>query len=157
MDRWIMDNPDQDDIYKLVSLENLNSLPYLAAVIDESSRLYPSALFIERKCMADITLRTNDERICINVKKDDIIHVPIWSLHHDKKYFPNPDEFQPERFIGPPTFPKSAFLTFGAGPKACIGKSLALLEIKSIIFHIIRNFKLDTCAETMVLYRFYIL
>lgn len=51
--------------------------------------------------------------------------IPVWSLHHDWRYYPNPEVFDPERFIGEnkQTRPNSVFLPLGDGPRACLGKN----------------------------------
>lgn len=48
--------------------------------------------------------------------------MPIYALHHDEKYFPNPEVLDPERFAEGKQIPKGAYLPFGDGPRICIGK-----------------------------------
>jgi cytochrome P450 len=61
-------------------------------------------------------------------------------------------QFQPERWLDAPTVPRSghdpsAFVPFGAGPRFCPGRSLALLEIKAVMAMLCRNFRLAKTAE----------
>ena len=147
---WDKENPETNDPYQLASFENLNHFEYLTGVINETLRLYAPLGFTERQASNDIRLATSDDRTYINVKKGDILHIPVYSLHHNKDYFPEPDKFIPERFIGTQTHPKYAYLPFGLGPRNCIAKSLALLEAKIALFHIFRNYKLSTCENTTV-------
>ena len=94
----------------------------------------------------------------INVKKDDLIQIPVTYLHYNEKYFPEPEKFQPERFIaGHPlnSFHKYAYLPFGSGPRACVAKSLALLEAKMGVVWLIKNFKFSRCDKTKVPIEFF--
>ena len=150
LEKWSKDNPDTDDPYELASFENLNEFTYLSGVIDETLRIYPPALFTERVAGKDMSLETSDGKTRFNVMKGDILQIPIYSLHHNEDYFPQPEKYEPERFIGPPTFPKTAYIPFGQGPRNCIAKRLAQLEAKIALFHIFRNFKLSTCEKTQV-------
>merc|ERR1712115_674401 len=69
----------------------------------------------------------------------------------DKKYFKNPTKFDPERFSDSnreKTDPMSV-LMFGNGPRNCIGKNLGLLQIKTGIAHLVREFKIVPTANTV--------
>lgn len=80
----------------------------------------------------------------------DPIWIPIWSIQRDPQYFPNPEKFDPERFndenkqkIDPYTF-----LTFGIGPRSCIGNRFALLEVKAVLFHLLSKFRIVPTEKT---------
>lgn len=70
---------------------------------------------------------------------------PIYGLHHDPEYFPEPNKFDPERFSdeNKNSFPSGAYMPFGMGPRNCIGKCLKIFE-KSIIKDTISNVSLST-------------
>jgi len=57
------------------------------------------------------------------IEKGQKILIPIYSIHHDPKYYPNPDIFDPERFTEEEKSkrPNGTFLPFGDGPRHCIG------------------------------------
>src|SRR5699024_2527852 len=93
-------------------------------------RLCPPAGMTERRVGRDYRLETSDGKVRIDLKKDDMVQFPIYHLHHNEKYFPEPEQFMPERFVGEPTHHKYAYIPFGAGPRNCVARSLALLEAK---------------------------
>jgi len=70
----------------------------------------------------------------------------IYSLNHNKSYFPDPLAFRPERWIpteaGEETVAraKAAFATFSFGPRNCVGKSLAIVEISLAVAAVIREY-----------------
>jgi cytochrome P450 len=71
-------------------------------------------------------------------------------IHRDERYFPNPDEFIPERFASPSLkekLPEYSFIPFSAGPRFCIGKKFALFSIKIILAHLIRNFHIESANK----------
>ena len=66
----------------------------------------------------------------------------------DEKYFENPTKFDPERFSKSMKHDMS-ILMFGNGPRNCIGKNLGLLQIKTGIAHLVREFKIVPTANTV--------
>uniref|UniRef100_A0A182K775 Cytochrome P450 n=1 Tax=Anopheles christyi TaxID=43041 RepID=A0A182K775_9DIPT len=73
-------------------------------------------------------------------------------LHHDPQYYPNPSKFDPERFseenrekINP-----STYLPFGIGPRNCIGSRFALMEVKAIVYYMLREFSFERTPNTQV-------
>lgn len=65
----------------------------------------------------------------LTIEKDQKIIIPIYSLHHDPKYFTDPEMFDPERFSPEEKAKrhKGTYLPFGDGPRVCIGKFILLL------------------------------
>ena len=53
-----------------------------------------------------------------------------WLAHHDARWWPEPETFRPERWLGPadPERPKLAYFPFGAGSRICIGEQFAWTE-----------------------------
>ena len=73
--------------------------------------------------------------------------------HMDPDYHEDPEEFRPERFApeNRGDIKTSAYMTFGFGPRACIGKNLATLEAKVLMYHLLRKYKIELCKEKMKL------
>jgi len=120
-----------------VSFDHLNDLDYTEMVIKESMRLFPPASFIGRTLYEDLEFCGH------KFKKGTNITTSIFSIHRDPEYWPNPDAFNPDRFREPVR--PGTFTPFGVGKKTCIGNKFAMLEMKTAIAHLARqyDFSLD--------------
>eukprot|EP00026_Physarum_polycephalum_P007092 Phypoly_transcript_07146.p1 GENE.Phypoly_transcript_07146~~Phypoly_transcript_07146.p1 ORF type:complete len:493 (+),score=37.02 Phypoly_transcript_07146:84-1562(+) len=124
-------------------------LKYVGWVIMETLRLHPVAPAILRKWHTGQVL---GDTVC----NDEFnIGITLPMLHKDKRIWPDPEKFDPERFDenieANKNRPVTSYLPFGGGPRTCIGKKLALMEMKYIIttlyrhyyFRLVPNFKYD--------------
>jgi cytochrome P450 len=122
-------------------------LQYLDAVISETLRIFPPATALERTASEDIVLGSEQ----IKVNKGDIIHVPVYALHRDPENFPEPESFKPERFLAQNrSYHPYSYLPFGAGPRNCVARRLALMEAKLALLYSVYNFKFSTTEKTDV-------
>ncbi|XP_046463650.1 cytochrome P450 4c3-like [Daphnia pulex] len=119
-----------------VTMTDLNELKYLECCIKEALRLYPSVPIISRTCQEDVII--GDDEIPAGTS----VSICPYFLHRDPKYFPDPELFQPKRFQAENSEKRHpySYVPFSAGPRNCIGQRFALLEEKSIISAIFRNF-----------------
>lgn len=103
-----------------IEYDCINQLPYLEACIDENFRKYPLLGVITREVMDEYVLPSG-----LVLEKDLRIHIPVLYLHHNPKYFPEPEIFRPERFLGneKEKINSITYMPFGAGPRICLGKS----------------------------------
>ena len=118
--------------------EDVARLPFLNATIKEAMRLYPpSTALITRVALRDVVIGNTP------VAKGTLVVVPIWHLHHDGRWFPDPERFYPERFLpGGTPIPRSAFIPFGTGPHFCLGQHFATIELALIAAEIIQQYDL---------------
>lgn len=116
----------------------LLDMKYLECCIKESLRLYPPVPMIGR--MLDEDLDFDGKIIPATVN----ISLSIYHANRDPKYFDDPEEFKPERFLDKILKNENAFMyvPFSAGPRNCIGQKFAMLELKSTMCNILRNFEL---------------
>lgn len=133
-----------------VTYELINGMEYLEAVINEALRLYPINLFLERLCVKKFELPPafpNGKPITIEPGQN--VLYPTLSIQRDPKYFPNPEKFDPERFMGSAKSNVNplTYIPFGIGPRMCIANRFALLEIKVLIFHLLSKYNLKPRPE----------
>jgi cytochrome P450 len=146
-----------DEVFKYdgeLALESLGDLTYLTACINEALRLNPPFIRPERQCTKDWIGR-GDFGFKIKIPKGANVLIPIWAMHRHPDYFPDPDTFNPDRFM-PENIKKIhqyAFAPFGHGPKNCIGMKLAYNNIKTILAHVFRNFRVEARADTQLEYK----
>ncbi len=114
----------------VVGFEDLARLPWTAAVLDEVLRLYPPAWLITRRALAPDVLGD----AAVEVPAGALVVMSPWLVHRDGRAWPDPEAFDPSRFLDAEgrrsreALASSAYLPFGAGPRLCIGRDMALLE-----------------------------
>lgn len=129
-----------------LTYEAIMQLEYLDMAVNETLRLYPLGGRLERTCKRDVEING------VTIPKGTIVIIPPYTLHRSPEYWPNPEEFRPERFskenkdnIDPYTY-----LPFGAGPRNCIGMRFALLTLKVAITAVLQHFTFQVCKETQI-------
>ncbi|TBU30862.1 cytochrome P450 [Dichomitus squalens] len=149
------------------TMEDLNALPYLDLIIRESLRLYAPVTLTSRVAVHDdvlplsepITDKNGNVLHEIPIRKKQRIVIPILALQTSKRIWgEDAFEFKPERWEHPPeaiaAIPGvwSHLLTFLGGPHACIGYRFSLVEMKALVFTLIRRFEFELAvpAEQVV-------
>lgn len=129
-----------------LTYENLNKYKYLDNVISETLRLYPVFGNIQR--CTDRNYEVDDTNYII--EKGTIVNIPVYAMHMDPKYFPEPEKFIPDRFcdenrvnIIPYTY-----LPFGDGPRICLGREFGLVIIKLGLINILEMYRVTHCNES---------
>jgi len=111
---------------KTVSREDLESLPYLDAVVNETLRLYPSFPVLFHRCTEPIDINGKQ------MPSEYAIVTSTYSIQRDPAFWPAPEVFDPERWS--PEKAKDivygSYHPFGNGRRRCIGEKLAILDIK---------------------------
>ncbi|GFS32396.1 cytochrome P450 4V2 [Nephila pilipes] len=129
-----------DDVNTDVTENDLKYMKYLDCVLKETNRLYSVVPLIGRDLK-------EDANICgYTIPKNSTCIVLIYFLHRDKDVFPDPEKFDPDRFL-PENFakiPDYGYIPFSAGPRNCIGKNFANMEMKTIVSSILRNFTIES-------------
>jgi cytochrome P450 len=117
---------------------DLATLPYLRMVVDESLRLYPPAWGFSRQALAD------DRLGGFRLPRGWLAFVIPYVLHRLPAFWPNPEQFDPERFLPERSAdrPKFAYIPFGAGPRQCIGNQFALIETQLSLATFAQSYRL---------------
>uniref|UniRef100_A0A8C5E1Z3 Cytochrome P-450AROM n=1 Tax=Gouania willdenowi TaxID=441366 RepID=A0A8C5E1Z3_GOUWI len=123
------------------TVDDLKKLKYLECVIKEALRLFPSVPFFARVLLQDCQING------FKVPKGVNVLIVPYALHRDPRYFPEPEEFRPERFLSENSVgrPPYAYIPFSAGPRNCIGQRFAMMEEKVVLASILRNFTVESC------------
>jgi len=119
------------------SFEKLRDLGYCLQVVEETMRLYPPAWVIDRKPLAD------DEFEGIPIKKENDVLCFIYGVHRSKRYWEDPETFDPERFTAENKAKQVPFsyMPFGGGPRLCIGNNFALMEMQFVLAMMIKRYR----------------
>ncbi|XP_078677535.1 cytochrome P450 2J2-like [Branchiostoma floridae x Branchiostoma belcheri] len=121
------------------SVSHRSQLPYTDAVLAEVQRIATVVpLGIPRATTNDTTLNG------YNIPKDWILFVNLWSVHHDPQRWPEPDKFDPGRFLDDSgKFQKpEGFIPFSTGHRVCLGEQLARVEIFIFVITLLQHFEL---------------
>lgn len=121
------------------TVEDLPKLAWTTACIQEAMRLYPPAWIIPRTAVADDVIDGH------SIPRGSSVLIPIYALHHDERFWPQPYVFDPNRFLGQNArrHHRSAYLPFGGGRRICIGTSFALMEMTLVTALMSRRFVYD--------------
>lgn len=113
----------------------LQQLPYLSNVINETLRMYPPSWITDRIAKEDDTVNG------FLIPKGSKVIPFTYGLHHTESIWKNPDRFNPDRFEVEQKKARHnfSFVPFGAGPRMCIGRNLAMLSIKLIMIALLKN------------------
>lgn len=124
-----------------------SSLQYMNQVINETLRFYPIAAHsLARRCSAHT-------EICGHrVPMGTYVVADVCSVHSDPDLWgpQDPAVFDPDRFADEQQTPAPALLAFGVGPRRCIGQRLALLKMRTTLFHILRRYSIRPAESCTV-------
>ncbi len=125
----------QDCFAELSHSEQTN---YLMRIYDETLRLYPPAWILARTALSE------DPEL--NVAAGDHIVIAVREIHRREKYWSKAEAFNPERaeFSRPHS---GRFIPFGAGPKLCIGKNMAIMEAVALLRQLMNHFRMSSVSE----------
>ncbi|ALC44006.1 Cyp312a1 [Drosophila busckii] len=126
-----------------ITMAHLAELEYLEMCIKESMRLYPSGPITARRATANCKI--NDFFI---PKNCDVIISPMY-MGRCKEFFPDPLLFKPERWErnAEPKIEASTFIPFMTGPRSCLGQRYAMVMMKMVLCHLLRNFYFEPVGE----------
>lgn len=113
--------------------DELSQLTYLDWVIKESMRILPASSYSQRICAEPVQLGP------LSLPKGTPVIFSQFITHHRSDLYEDPDSFRPDRWkdLSPSAY---EYLPFGAGPRMCIGASLAMVELRTCLAIILKRF-----------------
>jgi enediyne biosynthesis protein E7 len=119
-------------------LADMEGLSYTRQVIDEALRLYPPGWLLSRRTLEPDVLGGYAVPPHANVL------LPLYLLHRHPDFWQEPERFWPERFAPEHEAerPRFAYMPFAAGPRHCIGETLALYEMLMHLYKVARRYRL---------------
>jgi cytochrome P450 len=125
---------------------DLPNLPYTEMVVREALRLYPPAPGVAREPIEDVQIGG------YVVPKGSLVTVNTYALQRDRRFFADPERFDPERFARgwEDRIARYAYLPFGGGPRVCIGNGFAIMEARLILATFAQRFRLSLEPEQRV-------
>ncbi|KAF8202811.1 cytochrome P450 [Mycena galopus ATCC 62051] len=140
------------------TMEELNSLPYLEQVVRETMRVHAPVVHTQRMAMEDNLLPLSKPYIdkkgkshnSLLIPAGQMIHIPILAINTDKDIWgEDAAEFKPERWEKIPDSTSAIpsiwanLLTFFTGPHSCVGIRFSLVEMKALLFTLVRAFEFE--------------
>lgn len=129
--------------------EELGRMDYTRRLIMESMRLYPPFWWILRSAIAD------DEVGGTRIPAGATVLVVMYATHRHPEFWDDPERFDPDRFLPDAVAARHrhAYVPFGTGQRACIGRHLAMLETPLVLSMLARRFRSVTVAGKPVVYK----
>jgi len=130
---------DDKNNRKIITVKDLSRLKFTEKVLMESMRLYPPSWAIGRQTIQNYNLNEK-----YSVPSGSVIIMSQYLMHHDVRYFSDPEKFDPERWSLKfrASMPRFSYFPFGGGPRSCIGEPLAWIEGIIVLANIINNWKI---------------
>ncbi|KAF2187920.1 cytochrome P450 [Zopfia rhizophila CBS 207.26] len=131
-----------------IVIDAINSkLPYMLAMLNETLRFYPPV----PTGFGRVVPRGGDTISGYFIPEGTGFYAPQYAINHLSEYFTDHDAFRPERWLGDPKYETdnhTVFNLFSLGPRNCLGKNLAYLEMRMIMAKMIWNFDMELCENS---------
>ncbi|KAF9802542.1 hypothetical protein SFRURICE_013729 [Spodoptera frugiperda] len=126
-----------------ITYDVINEMEYVDKVLNEATRILPPNGYVTRQCVQDTVLEVGN----IKVVKGTKIFTPIYQIHHDPRFYPEPEVFDPERFSKDRKPTDDIFMPFGMGNRMCLGARYAKLQVLAGLVHALRHFTVESNAD----------
>jgi cytochrome P450 len=129
--------------------DDLPKLPWTGQVFDEAMRLFPPVYSLARRAVEDTEIGG------FAIPKGSEVMIWTYFTQRDPRFYPEPDVFRPERFAPgeEAKLPRMAYLPFGGGPRACIGKAFATMEGRLLLANLVQRFSFELVKGQRVIPR----
>lgn len=130
-----------------ITFNTVSKLKYVLAVLNETLRIYPPV-------PGNLPREVPGKGAIISgrwVPGGTAVSVCHWATYHSAANFKNPHSFIPERWLGDPAYAsddREAFQPFSFGPRNCVGRNLAYMEMRIILARLLWNFDVEIEEES---------
>ncbi|XP_061402882.1 cytochrome P450 4g1-like [Musca vetustissima] len=131
-----------DDLNRDCTFADTLQMSYLERVICETLRLYPPVPLIARTVEEDVNLKSGP----YTVAKGSTVVLLQYFVHRRPDIYPDPEKFNPDNFLPERAANRHyySFIPFSAGPRSCVGRKFAMLQLKVLLSTIIRNYRVSS-------------
>jgi cytochrome P450 len=144
--RWLAEEAQMADLAPDTAYAAQAGLVRGRAVVQETLRLFPPAFTVVRQTIGP------DRLAGIELPRRSVVMIAPWVLHRHQALWPDPDHFDPSRFMPDhPAPPRYAYMPFGTGPRICVGAQFALTEAVLVLTALIRRFRFELAERRPVL------
>src|SRR5690606_10193552 len=125
------------------TVSDIQSMTYTRHVLQEAMRVYPPIPMLPRTATED------NVAAGYHVPKGSIFLLFYYGLHHNAKYWSNPDVFDPDRFSSAnrDSRHRFAYIPFSAGPRQCIGSEFAMMEGMLVLTMMMQRYQLKLAPD----------
>ncbi|KDQ09997.1 hypothetical protein BOTBODRAFT_137276 [Botryobasidium botryosum FD-172 SS1] len=146
---------------RLPNYEDMNTLTRTLAVFYETARLFPSVPQIQKYAARDTTLSIHashpagtdgnraertEQRTTVFIPQNTMILIDAVGLHYNPRYWKDPHEFQPDRFMSG-DWNRDALMAFSAGSRSCLGRRFSETEAVAALTMIVLRYKIELNRE----------
>lgn len=145
--REILDVKESKENHGPLDYEDFKKMPYLRMVLNEILRMYPVLPLYSRRTLVPYKIPGSD----LTLDPGPFVITPTVALHYSPKYWTDPHVFDPERFSEEnlSSIVPGSFIPFNEGPRQCIGKRFAYLQMNSAICEILTHFEIQSTPRTV--------
>ncbi|KAL1376147.1 hypothetical protein pipiens_004499 [Culex pipiens pipiens] len=131
-----------------LNYEAAQEMQYVGACIDEALRKYPPGPSLSRAVTKNYKVPNTDTTL----EKGTSVLIPVYAIHHDPEYFPEPERYDPDRFLPEQQATRNpySYLPFGEGPRNCIGLRFGLTVARIGVAYVLKGFRISLSRRTPV-------
>ncbi|XP_044004561.1 probable cytochrome P450 6a13 [Aphidius gifuensis] len=132
--------------------DSVKNMVFMEKVFRETLRKFSPIPMLIRGSNTEYTLSGTN----VTIPKNSKIAFPVYGIHYDPKIYPNPEVFNPENFSPEAIQSRHpmSFLSFGEGPRNCVGMRFAYQQSKVGLIKILERYRVDVCDKTDIPYKF---